>query len=135
MKPNKTCHQELMLKCDEALESWVVHDKSPSPSKRRRSWVKRSLKCVEDGTIWQMVHGFTKQACEHHRSSYADALDKDERGADHVGDAIALLSYSWAEKYHDVFDALHDWAVREGHEPKRAYVWVCALCLNQVSAL
>ena len=111
-----------MPKCDKALEPWVERSENP--------W-----ECVEDCTIWYMVHGYIKDASEHHKSSYADALDTDQRGEDHVGDAIALRSYSWSEKYHNVFDTLHDWAVREGLDPKRAYVWVCALCLNQVSAI
>ena len=42
-----------------------------------------------------MVNGYTKGACKPHMSSYADALDLDAKGPDHVGDADVLLSYSW----------------------------------------
>ena len=45
-----------------------------------------------------MVHGYSKEACRSHLSSYVDGLHLDGMGSEHVGDADALLSYSWGER-------------------------------------
>ena len=45
-----------------------------------------------------MVHAYSKEACRRHLSSYADGLHLDGLGSEHVGDADALLSYSWGER-------------------------------------
>ena len=80
-----------------------------------------------------MVNGYAMEACVHHKSSYTDALDKDNKGPEHVGDASVLLSYSWGERYQHVFGALQEWALEEKRDPKKTYVWVCSLCLNRES--
>ena len=49
-----------------------------------------------------------------------------------AGPADALLSYTWQYKLCTVVDALTAWA--KGFQPyewEQAYVWICALCLNQ----
>ena len=78
----------LLPACNQALQSQLADSEQPLGCEPY-------LQCVEDGTIWHMVQGYTKAASKHHRSSYADSLDKYQMGADHVGDATALLSYSW----------------------------------------
>ena len=90
---------------------------------------KGKIKNVEEATIWHMVNGHVKQYTEEHKTSYVDALD----GEDHVGEATVLLSYSWVERYHQVFEALGDWTRKKGNarDPKRTHVWVCSLCLNR----
>merc|ERR1712232_515924 len=43
----------------------------------------------------------------------------------------ALLSYTWSYKVMSVGNALLRWTGHVGRNPKRAYVWICSLCLNQ----
>ena len=78
----------LLPACNQALQSQLADSEQPLGCEPY-------LQRVEDGTIWHMVQGYTKAASKQHRSSYADSLDKYEMGIDHVGDAAALLSYSW----------------------------------------
>jgi hypothetical protein len=59
--------------------------------------------------------------------SYVDTLTK----RDDVGRAVALLSYTWGYKMLSVASALQRWADQGGHNPKRSYIWICSLCLNQ----
>ena len=44
-----------------------------------------------------LVNGYVKGATEHNQTSYADSILIDSAGdaPDHVGEAVALLSYSW----------------------------------------
>ena len=78
----------LLPACNQALQSQLANSSSPLGSEPY-------LQRVEDGTIWHMVHGYTKSACSHHRSSYVDGLERDGLGVEHFGDSTALLSYSW----------------------------------------
>lgn len=78
----------LLPACISALQPHLAGSSSPLG---REPYLQRP----EDGTIWHMVHGFTKNACAHHQSSYVKGLELDEKGADHVGESTALLSYSW----------------------------------------
>ena len=78
----------LLPSCNQALQTRLADSADPLGNKPY-------LQCATDATVWHMVHGYTKTACKHHKSSYADYLDLDQMGADHVGDATALLSYSW----------------------------------------
>jgi len=59
--------------------------------------------------------------------AYVDTLTE----RDHVGSANALLSYTWAYRLVSVANALERWTKNFGRDPKRTYVWVCALCMNQ----
>lgn len=59
--------------------------------------------------------------------AYVDTLTNH----DDVGRASALLSYTWGYKVLSVGSALRRWAVKHERNPKRAYVWICSLCLNQ----
>lgn len=59
--------------------------------------------------------------------SYVNTLvDRDD-----VGRAIALLSYTWGYRLVSVGSALMRWAQQSERDPKRSYIWICSLCLNQ----
>ena len=83
----------LLPACNQALQSQLADSSTPLG---REPYLQR----VEDGTIWHMVQGYTKNACAHHQSSYVDGLELDEAGADHFGNSTALLSYSWYFECH-----------------------------------
>ena len=38
---------------------------------------------------------------------------------------------TWGYKIQSVSDALERWVKQTGRDPKRTYIWICALCLNQ----
>eukprot|EP00040_Diaphanoeca_grandis_P037971 m.252141 g.252141 ORF g.252141 m.252141 type:complete len:389 (-) comp33902_c0_seq8:1036-2202(-) len=90
---------------------------------------------ASDAAIFHMVKAYAKPTGEFVTcprdgmvgAAYVDTLN----GMDNVGLATALLSYSWGYKVHDVVDALTDWAVVHRRDPKRTYIWICSLCLNQ----
>ncbi|CAB9520678.1 Kinesin light chain [Seminavis robusta] len=52
-------------------------------------------------------------------------------GADHVGDATHMLSYSWNSCIGDIVDTLSDFCRMHSLDPKRTYIWICCLCVNQ----
>ena len=59
-------------------------------------------------------------------------IDVDLLGrADDVGPATAFLSYTWYYTLADTIAALNEWVKTNGRDPKRTYVWMDALCLNQ----
>eukprot|EP00928_Gymnodinium_smaydae_P089702 TRINITY_DN73613_c0_g1_i1.p1 TRINITY_DN73613_c0_g1~~TRINITY_DN73613_c0_g1_i1.p1 ORF type:complete len:640 (+),score=85.31 TRINITY_DN73613_c0_g1_i1:113-2032(+) len=60
-------------------------------------------------------------------SAYVDCL----RGADHVGPAGHMLSYTWSYEIGDIVDTLTAFCERHGAEAKRTYVWICFLNVNQ----
>jgi len=86
-------------------------------------------------SIWHMVHAYAKPVSEHTvcprdgelGCAYVDTLS----GKDDVGRADALLSYSWGYLTTEVSAALSAWAERTDRDPKRTYIWICSLCLNQ----
>ena len=88
-----------------------------------------------DASIWHTVHAFAKPASERTvcprdgsvGCAYVDTLSHE----DHVGHANGLLSYSWGYLVAEVSAALSAWAERTDRDPKRTYVWICSLCLNQ----
>jgi len=90
---------------------------------------------LEDLRIWQMVQIYTKPVGRKVRcprdfmvgAAYVDTL----KGRDNVGRATALLSYSWGNKIFDICDALSQWVDVNAMLPKRTYIWICSLCLNQ----
>ena len=51
--------------------------------------------------------------------------------ADDVGPATAFLSYTWYYTVADTIAALNEWIKTAGRDPKRTYIWMDALCLNQ----
>jgi hypothetical protein len=59
--------------------------------------------------------------------AYVDTLAKQ----DDVGRATALLSYTWSYRIKSVGSALQSWVTRTENNPKRIYIWICSLCLNQ----
>eukprot|EP00041_Stephanoeca_diplocostata_P039341 m.1615215 g.1615215 ORF g.1615215 m.1615215 type:complete len:2119 (-) comp25371_c2_seq7:1818-8174(-) len=83
-----------------------------------------------DATIWHMVQAHVIPSTEKKKCKYVESL----KGADHRGHATALLSYCWAYKITDVVRALASWCTEEKRDPKRTYIWMCALCVNQHEA-
>ena len=60
-------------------------------------------------------------------ASYVDCLS----GQDNVGIANVMLSYSWGYSIGDIVDTLDDFCNSKGKDPKKTYVWICCLCINQ----
>lgn len=52
-------------------------------------------------------------------------------GADHVGLANHMLSWTWSYSVGEVVDTLESYCEDNKLDPKRTYVWICAFCLNQ----
>lgn len=52
-------------------------------------------------------------------------------GEDNVGDANYMLSYTWGYSIGSIVDALVDFCESTQNSPKRVYVWMCCLCVNQ----
>lgn len=50
----------------------------------------------------------------------------------HAGPSTALLSYSWSYTMCDVAAALEEWVSSRQRDPTQTYIWMCALCLNQL---
>ena len=42
-----------------------------------------------------------------------------------------MLSYSWGNTVEDIIDVLQLYCLRNSLDPKRTYVWICCLCVNQ----
>ncbi|CAB9497847.1 Hydra magnipapillata [Seminavis robusta] len=61
-------------------------------------------------------------------SSYVHAC---KGGADNVGSANYMLSYSWKYSVGDIIDTLDSFCKANKKNPKRTYVWICFLCVNQ----
>ncbi|CAB9516000.1 Kinesin light chain [Seminavis robusta] len=53
------------------------------------------------------------------------------QGKDSVGTADYMLSYSRSYTIGDIVDSLVDFCARNQMDPKRVYVWICCLCINQ----
>ncbi|CAB9520118.1 Kinesin light chain [Seminavis robusta] len=54
-----------------------------------------------------------------------------EQGEYHVGEATQMLSYSWDYMIGDIVDTLTDFCLQNNLNPKRTYIWICCLCVNQ----
>lgn len=52
-------------------------------------------------------------------------------GEDNVGEASFMLSYSWGYKIGDIIETLTSHCKANKLNPKRTYVWLCCLCINQ----
>lgn len=53
-------------------------------------------------------------------------------GINRVGPASALLSNSWSNTLLHICEALREWCDTHSRDLSRVYVWMCALCLNQL---
>ena len=53
------------------------------------------------------------------------------QGEDHVGEATHMLSYCWEYTIGDIVDTLTDFCHTNNLDPKRTYIWICCLCVNQ----
>ena len=42
-----------------------------------------------------------------------------------------MCADSWSYKVASVASALARWAEQNNRNPKRTYIWICSLCLNQ----
>jgi Tetratricopeptide repeat len=60
-------------------------------------------------------------------AAYVDCL----AGEDNVGYATHMLSYSWGYTVGDIVDTLVDFCATNDLNPKRTYIWICCLCVNQ----
>lgn len=60
-------------------------------------------------------------------AAYVDVF----RGTDDAGLASIMLSYTWGYKVSDIVDTLAQYCVDMELDPKRTYVWMCCLCINQ----
>jgi hypothetical protein len=52
-------------------------------------------------------------------------------GEDHVGPSTAMLSWTWKYTVGSVVETLEDYCQEHGFNPKRTYIWMCCLCVNQ----
>ncbi|CAB9515220.1 Hydra magnipapillata [Seminavis robusta] len=50
---------------------------------------------------------------------------------DNVGLATRMLSYTWNYAIGDIVDTLVEYCETTDQDPKRTYVWICCLCVNQ----
>jgi len=129
-------------------ESEVLERQGPSVDHLNTDFITKTLKAVSeqmpnmlgikdpaDAKIYHMVQAYGKPAgltatCPRDGkpgAAYVDTLS----GAEQVGIANALLSYSWGYKVQDVVDALVDWTMQKKQDQKNTYIWICSLCLNQ----
>jgi tetratricopeptide (TPR) repeat protein len=53
------------------------------------------------------------------------------QGKDHVGEATHMLIYTWQYTIGDIIDTLRDFCQTHELDPKRIYIWICCLCVNQ----
>lgn len=60
-------------------------------------------------------------------AAYVDCIN----GPDGAGLATVMLSYCWAYKIHEIAETLQNYCVSAELDPKRTYVWICCLCINQ----
>lgn len=81
----------------------------------------------EYGVIRQRTANMTCPVDGKRGSSYIHAL----KGRDNVGDAKYMLSYTWGYTIGDIIDTLIDFCESTKQSPKRTYVWMCCLCVNQ----
>ena len=49
----------------------------------------------------------------------------------HIYDPISHRSYTWGYKFKDIVDTLITFCEDKNLDPKRTYIWICALCNNQ----
>ena len=91
---------------------------------------------IDDVTVAHMVAAVVEPFCHDRMCSrdggrgcaYIDAVAEDG----HAAPSTALISYSWSNVLSDVATSLDEWATSHGRDPADTYVWMCALCLNQL---
>ncbi len=59
-------------------------------------------------------------------SAYVDTLSEENAGI-----ATYMISYSWGYTVRDICDTLHSFCKQEKADPKRTFIWICCLCVNQ----
>ena len=47
------------------------------------------------------------------------------------GKAVIMLSYGWGYEVRQIVDALGRYCTQRGRDPRRVFVWICCLCINQ----
>ena len=60
-------------------------------------------------------------------AAYVDCV----HGADNVGLAVVMLSYTWGYSIGDIASGLEEYCAQRKLDPKRIYTWICCLCINQ----
>eukprot|EP00550_Attheya_septentrionalis_P005263 CAMPEP_0198290040 /NCGR_PEP_ID=MMETSP1449-20131203/8027_1 /TAXON_ID=420275 /ORGANISM="Attheya septentrionalis, Strain CCMP2084" /LENGTH=738 /DNA_ID=CAMNT_0043988467 /DNA_START=200 /DNA_END=2416 /DNA_ORIENTATION=+ len=60
-------------------------------------------------------------------TSYVQCL----QGEDNVGPPTFILSYAWGNTLGDIIEGLEAFCQESDRDPKRCYVWMCCLCINQ----
>mmetsp|Transcript_88479 Transcript_88479/g.228136 ORF Transcript_88479/g.228136 Transcript_88479/m.228136 type:complete len:627 (-) Transcript_88479:318-2198(-) len=60
-------------------------------------------------------------------TAFVDALD----GPDNVGPSNFMLSYTWGYTVDMIVASLVEYCERKQLDPKRTYIWMCCLCINQ----
>eukprot|EP00041_Stephanoeca_diplocostata_P036501 m.1336101 g.1336101 ORF g.1336101 m.1336101 type:complete len:666 (-) comp24879_c1_seq57:6148-8145(-) len=90
---------------------------------------------IHDATVENIVNVFIKPTTAKSRTSYVHhvlaSLPMRDSQHEHVGKAVAMLSYTWGYKFLEVIRTLEDWVLRTGRNAKTTYIWMCALCVNQ----
>ncbi|CAB9510301.1 ANK [Seminavis robusta] len=52
-------------------------------------------------------------------------------GSDHVGCATHMLSWTWSYTVQDVVETLVGFCEQNRLDPRKTYIWICCLCMNQ----
>jgi hypothetical protein len=60
-------------------------------------------------------------------ASYVHCLE----GEENVGPATHMLSSTWSYEFGDILGALYEFCEAHGLDPKRTYIWMDVLCVNQ----
>lgn len=87
-----------------------------------------NLKSDKNGLIRNKGQQVVCPIDNHLGSAYVHALGKSK---DKVGQSNFMLSYVWGYSIGDIVDALWDHCSLQELDPKRTYVWMCCLCVNQ----
>ena len=88
--------------------------------------------CSPGDTMYELVDLVVRPATASTGGSYVQHAARHQKPAsDHVGPATALLSYSWTSQIKDVAAAICDWATKKQLDPRRTYIWMDCLGLDQ----
>mmetsp|Transcript_11128 Transcript_11128/g.16882 ORF Transcript_11128/g.16882 Transcript_11128/m.16882 type:complete len:502 (+) Transcript_11128:582-2087(+) len=60
-------------------------------------------------------------------TSYINTLS----GDDNVGISNRMISYTWTYEVGEIIETLERHCESSGEDPKRTYIWICCLCINQ----
>ena len=66
-------------------------------------------------------------------AAYVDTLSSSmaPHPEDHCGPSTAMLSWTWQYTVGDVVHTLVEYCREHHYNPKRTYIWMCCLCVNQ----